>query len=130
MRIRPVARHQTIIKERTMFKKILASAALATLLASSAGAQTMHSFFANTATFKPTSELELESFNSPGAGTVEIFDYSGGVQGAVLGSADVTEGANSGVKISLAHMANSDVLAVLKVEGQVIGMDLLRISDR
>ena len=70
--------------------------------------------------FAQTDQLELTHVVAEGAGTVEIYDYSKGVRGKLLGSEAVRAGANSNVKVNLGLGANADILAVLNVGGNEV----------
>ena len=54
------------------------------------------------------------------AGVVSLYDFHGGVQGALLGSEQVAAGANFDVRVNLGQRAINDVIAVLTVDGQII----------
>jgi len=95
----------------------LAAAAIATL-----GTATLadNSFFSFQERLNDGSILELGTVTSEGNGVVEIYDYHGGEIGALLGSEDVHFGANANVRIPVGVAPNSDVIALLKVDGQTV----------
>lgn len=99
----------------TMIKTIALAAATVAATASIASA---YNAFPFGETFDQTDTLELDFVRAESAGVVEIYDYHTGVRGALLGTEDVRAGVNTDVKIDLGHGANTDILAVLKVNGQ------------
>ena len=66
------------------------------------------------------STAELGQVTSAGAGVVSLYDFHGGVQGALLGTEEVSAGANYDVRVNLGQPAVRDVLAVLTVDGQIV----------
>jgi len=95
---------------------VLAAAAVA-ITATAASADSYFHFGTNLA---PSDVLELGTVTIDGAGVVEIYDYRTGTQGALLGSEALNAGANTNVKVNTGFSAESDVLAVLKVNGQIV----------
>lgn len=70
--------------------------------------------------------IELGQVTASGNGIVELYDFHGGTQGALLGEEAVSAGANYDVRVTLDQPAQRDVLAVLTVDGQVIASKELR----
>jgi len=64
--------------------------------------------------------LELGTVTADNAGFVEIYDYSKGVRGDLLGVEAVRAGANTNVKVDVGIFGNDDVLAVLTANGQEV----------
>lgn len=95
----------------------LAAAAVATL---GTAATAEPSFFSYQYGLENGSTLELGNVTSQGNGVVEIYDFRGGEQGALLGSEPVFAGANSDVRVTIGQDADFDVVAVLKVDGQTV----------
>lgn len=110
-----------------MFKKSILALAAALTLGSAISASAFTAFFAEQQTQQASDFVTLGDFNAPGAGTVEIFDYRLGTMGDLLGTANVTEGANSDVRIELSTKPEGNVVAVLKVGDETIGMEMIRI---
>ena len=97
------------------FKTIALALAASTAFASTASADAF--------TFNNTIEgstAELGQISAPGAGVVSLYDFHRGVQGELLGTQEVTAGANYDVRVNLGHPAIHDVVAVLTVDGQVV----------
>lgn len=65
------------------------------------------------------SSVNLETIRATSDGVVEIYDYHGGEQGELLGTKNVFAGANSDVRVQIGAASNDDLLAVLKINGQV-----------
>jgi len=91
----------------------------ATVVATASSASAFNSFpFGES--FEQTDQLVLSNVVAEGAGTVEIYDYSKGVRGKLLGTEAVLAGANTDVKVDLGLGANADILAVLNVGGNEV----------
>lgn len=73
--------------------------------------------------------VRLSPVMSTGNGVVEIYDFHGGMQGRLLGSEAVSAGANSNVDIPLGNTTSERLLAILKVNGQVMDEQVIRIED-
>lgn len=101
----------------TTLKTIALAAATVAATASVASA---NNAFPLGESFDQTDVLELSTIRAEGAGEVQIFDYTNGVRGALLGSEDVRAGVNTNVKIDLGLGANKDILAVINVNGQEV----------
>jgi len=97
-------------------KSILIAAAVAAT-GTSASAD---SFFKFQERLDDRSVLELGSVTSEGNGIVEIYDFHKGEIGELLGTEAVTAGANSDVRVNLGVPPRQDVIALLKVDGQVV----------
>ena len=72
---------------------------------------------------------ELGQVTASGAGVVSLYDFHGGVQGALLGTEEVAAGANFDVRVNLGQRAINDVVAVLTVDGQIVDtqeLDVIR----
>ena len=67
-----------------------------------------------------SSVLNLGTVRAAGDGVVEIYSYHRAEQGLLLGSTDVHGGANRRVRVYVHRRPITDVLAVLKVDGQVV----------
>ena len=66
------------------------------------------------------STAELGQISTTGPATVSIYDYHRGVQGALLGTEELSAGANYDVRIPLGVRPINDVVAVLMVDGQIV----------
>lgn len=64
--------------------------------------------------------IKLGQITADSNGVVSLYDFHAGEQGALLGTQDVTAGANYDVRITLDRPAVNDVLAVLTVNGQIV----------
>jgi len=109
-----------------MTLKTFALAAAATVaLASTASA---NAFSFNEADISGAT-AELGQVTAQGAGVVSLYDFHGGVQGALLGTKEVASGANFDVRVKLRNRPINDVVAVLTVDGQIVDsteLDLAR----
>lgn len=98
------------------FKTSLIAAAATVAFAGTASAD-------NAFTFNNTisgSTVELGQVRAADAGVVSLYDFHGGVQGALLGTQEVAAGANFDVRVNLGQRAINDVVAVLTVDGQIV----------
>jgi hypothetical protein len=103
-----------------MFKTILKSLAVASVLATTgvaAHADDDYIFIRNTQDF--TTNVTIDLVRASGAGTVYVYDFHKGTQGDLLGSAKVSEGANTDVKVNFSKSSINDVVAILIVDGAV-----------
>jgi len=66
------------------------------------------------------SVLELGTVRAEADGVVEIYDFHKGELGELLGTEMVNAGANADVRINLGNKPRQDVIAVLKVDGQIV----------
>ncbi len=98
-------------------KAIVLAAATVAVTASAASAD---SYFMFSDRLDDSSIAELGTVRAEGAGVVEIYDYTRGEAGALLGAKSVNAGANSNVRINLGKPPSQDVIAILKVDGQVV----------
>ncbi|SMY06037.1 hypothetical protein [Flavimaricola marinus] len=101
--------------------KMIALAA-ATAAATASIAQAEVSYFTFGESLEASSNLDLGTIRSSGEGVVEIYDYRGGEQGALLGSTVVHAGANQDVRVFVGQDPKADVLAVIKVNGQTVAV--------
>ena len=97
------------------FKTTLIAAVAAALTASAASANTFG--FGNQLEDRATVELGLVT--ADGDGVVEIYDYARGQQGALLGVEMVNAGANNAVRVHIGSAYKNDVIAVLRIDGNV-----------
>ncbi|SFR55802.1 hypothetical protein SAMN04488005_2870 [Yoonia tamlensis] len=65
-------------------------------------------------------ELELGLVHADANGTVEIYSKVGSDKGSLIGSKDVLAGANGNVTVDVNSVLQQDVVAVLKVNGQIV----------
>ncbi len=106
-----------------MFKTFTLAAIASVALASTAAAD-------NAFTFNNTisgSTAELGQVRAADAGVVSLYDFHGGVQGALLGTEDVAAGPNYDVRVNLGQRPINDVVAVLTVNGQIVDTQELDI---
>ena len=104
-------------KGNTMFKSITLAAIVASA-ATVASADTSYIFDLNT-NREAASTVDLDTIRATSDGVVEIYNFHAGEQGALLGTENVFAGANSDVRVQIGAASNDDLLAVLKVNGQV-----------
>ena len=98
--------------------KMIALAAAA--VAATAGAAQADNYFSYGEVLEAGTTLDLGTVRAAGDGVVEIYNFQGGEQGALLGSTMVSAGANKDVRVNVGIDPRWDVLAVLKVNGQTV----------
>ncbi len=103
-------------------KNTIALALIASIgTASIASAAATSSYFGYQGDQAADSVVNIDLVVSEANGTVEIYDYRLGVQGALLASDDVRAGANTDLKLGTNLAPIGDVIAVLKSDsGEVL----------
>ena len=66
------------------------------------------------------SVVALNTVTTDAGGVVEIYDFQGGEIGDLLGSKNVMAGANSNVRVNIGAPSQTDAIALLKVDGEVV----------
>ncbi|WP_439153933.1 hypothetical protein [Yoonia sp.] len=94
--------------------------ALAAIVATAGSAATANSYFEFGETLKSSSVLDLGLVRSADNGVIEIYDNSRGAPGALLGTQSVKGGANSNVRVNVGVRPTQDVIALLKIDGEVV----------
>ena len=64
--------------------------------------------------------VEFNRVDASGAGVIEVYDYRLAEMGALLGSQEVAAGTNWDVRVPVSAFRQSDVIAVLKIDGEVV----------
>ncbi len=100
-------------------KAIITAAAAVAITAGAASANT----FGFQETVEDRNNIELSLVTAAADGVVEIYNVQAGQQGALLGEAMVNAGANEDLRINIGNGFKTDVLAVLKVDGQVVATE-------
>ncbi len=95
-------------------------ALVAATIAATASVASADNYFEFGERLESSSILDLGLVRSEGAGTVEIYDYSRGEIGALLGTETVNAGANADVRVNVGNRPFQDVIALLKVDGQTV----------
>jgi len=106
-----------------MFKTFAIAAIASVALASTAAADNAFTFNNNIS----GSTAELGQVRAADAGVVSLYDFHGGVQGALLGTEEVAAGANFDVRVNLGTPPVNDVVAVLTEDGQIVDTQELDI---
>jgi len=100
-----------------MFKTSLILAAAVAMTTTAASADNSFGFGD---TLDNRSTLDLDLVRSSSAGVVEIYDDANGKLGRLLGTESVKAGANRDVRVNIGRRHNQDVIAVLKIGGQIV----------
>ncbi|SFS20214.1 hypothetical protein [Yoonia litorea] len=95
-------------------------AVIAATIAATATTASADSFFGFKGALDPDSALELGLVRSANDGIVEIYDFHRGELGQLLGAEMVTAGANADVRVDVGVAPINDVIALLKVDGEVV----------
>ncbi len=95
-------------------------ALIAATIAATASVASADSYFEFGERLDSSSTLDLGLVTSEGAGVVEIYDYSTGEIGKLLGTEMVNVGANADVRVNVGIRPKQDVIALLKVGGETV----------
>lgn len=95
-------------------------ALIAATIAGTASIASADSYFQLNERLDSSSVLDLGLVRAEGAGVVEIYDFSRGEIGQLLGTQTVNAGANSDVRVNVGIRPTQDVIALLKVDGQTV----------
>ncbi|SLN64698.1 hypothetical protein [Pseudooctadecabacter jejudonensis] len=110
-----------------MFKTLTLS--LAALAATATLAAAESSYISNFVKEQNRDNLiELGTVRAAGNGVVEIFGYHKGKLGPLLGSESLHAGSNLDVEINVRRRPLTDVLAVLKVNGQIVDTQEIELN--
>ncbi len=112
-----------------MYTRII-PVALVALIATSSQAMVGDSAFTRFHKIPQTNVVELGTVRAEADGIVEVYDFHGSVIGDLLGTEMVHAGANPHVRIKLGDNVNSDVMAILKVNGQVVATREYEVNRR
>lgn len=72
--------------------------------------------------------IELGTVTAQADGVIEIYDAGDTEMATILGSEPVTAGANTDVKVTLTTQPISDVVAVLRVNGEVVAQETIELD--
>ena len=97
-------------------------------VAATATAASADNYFAFGDRLENSSTLELGTVRAAADGVVEIYDGRFGDLGALLGTEEVMAGANSDVRVNVGHGPDADVIAVLKVDGQIVAQQEYEVN--
>jgi len=102
---------------------------LAAALVATSGAASASSRFSLNEVQDSSSLIELGTVVADGDGVVELYEYHGAQAGRLLGQEAVKAGANSDVKVPVGTTFANDLLAVIKVDGQVVAEQVVRLGN-
>ncbi|SDE46562.1 hypothetical protein SAMN04488567_1789 [Limimaricola pyoseonensis] len=77
-----------------------------------------------------TKIVDVGTVRSGGDGVVELYTFHAGRLGDLIGTERVHAGANSDVRIDTRRPVRGDVMAVLKVDGQIVATHQFRNINR
>lgn len=95
-------------------------ALIAATLVATAGVASADNSFGFGDRLDASSTVDLGTVRATGPGIVEIYDHHDGSLGRLLGTETVNAGANFDVRVNVGARNDRDVIAVLKVDGQVV----------
>jgi hypothetical protein len=107
---------------------IKAFAIAAVTLASTASVASATSYFELPRAQSANSTIELGIVRAEADGVVEVYTFNGGTQGALLGTQTVRAGANDNVRINTGAPNRQDVIALLKVDGEIVASETYRVN--
>jgi hypothetical protein len=115
--------------ERNSIMSIKKIALIAATIAGTASIASADSYFQLNERLEASSILDLGIVRSEAAGVVEVYDFSGGQIGALLGTEAVNMGANADVRVNAPLRNAENVIALLKVDGQTVAERTYDIVD-
>lgn len=95
-------------------------ALVAATLAATASFASADSYFEFGERLDASSVLDLGLVTAESAGVVEIYDFGTGEIGELLGTETVNAGANPDVRVNVGISPKQDVIAVLKIDGEIV----------
>lgn len=104
-------------------------ALIAATIAGTASLASADSYFQLNEKLDDSTVLELGLVRAESAGVVEVYDFSGGQIGALLGTEAVNLGANSDVRVNAPLRTAENVIALLKVDGETVAQRTYDIAD-
>jgi hypothetical protein len=104
-------------------------ALVAATIAGTASVASADSYFQFNETLDDTSVLELGLVRAESAGVVEIYDFSRGEVGVLIGSEEVNMGANSDVRVNAPIRPTDNVIALLKIDGETVAQRTYELVD-
>jgi len=107
---------------------IMKKALTALALIATAGTASASNYFGVEMAQDSTSYVPVELVNASGDGIVEIRDFRLGEAGELLGTTDVHAGANHNLKVNIGTRPLGDVIAILKVDGQIVATQEIDIT--
>jgi hypothetical protein len=116
------------IERKSIMSNKLFALATAALIGTSSVAAANIDYFSLNPTASAGSSIDMGVVRASGDGVVEVYELRGGELGALLGSQPVTAGANSNVSVSVGIPPRSDVMAVLRVNGEIVATNQIRIT--
>lgn len=93
---------------------------LAAAVAATGSVAAADSYFTLTDRLDNSTIVNIGTVSADAAGVVELYDFSRGEAGRLLGTTNVNAGANTHVRVNLDARPRQEVLAVLKIDGQVV----------
>jgi len=109
-----------------MFRILTLATATATAFAGAALADNYIAFQGDMVESPET--ITLDTVRADADGLIQVYDYHAGERGMLLGSTEISQGANSDVLIPLGMPVQGDVLAVMVVDGEEVDMFELDLS--
>jgi hypothetical protein len=103
----------------------IAALSLVTLAASAGMAAADTSYLPIPTPYDGSSTVDFDFVRADGAGVVEIYTYNAGQQGDLIGSAPVVAGANDNLRVDVGIGTQLDLIAVLRVGGQIVDTTVL-----
>ena len=104
-------------------------ALIAATIAGTASIASADSYFQFNETLQDSSVLDLGTVSSEAAGVVEVYDFSGGQIGTLLGTEAVNLGANADVRVNAPLRNGDNVIAVLKINGETVAEREYNIAE-
>ena len=104
--------------------------ALAALVGSATLAAADVNYFSVEKTQDTSSRLDLGTIRAAADGVVEVYDFQGGSQGALLGTVPVYAGANGDVQVNVGTAPLGNVVALLNIDGETVATQRFQLNRR
>jgi hypothetical protein len=105
--------------------RTFAALTVVTLAATAGMAAAETSYLPIPTPYDGSSTVDFDFVRADGPGVVEIYTLQAGQQGDLIGSAPVVAGANQDLRVDVGIGTQLDVLAVLRVGGQIVDTTVL-----
>jgi len=106
--------------KRNIIMSIKSIALVAAAVVATSTAVSADNYFQFGERLDSSSTLDLGIVSADSAGIVEIYDFSKGEVGRLLGTEAVNAGANPDVRVNVGTPPSQDVIALLKVNGETV----------
>ncbi|MEO0916597.1 MAG: hypothetical protein AAFY31_06390 [Pseudomonadota bacterium] len=86
-------------------------------------------YFGYGTTLDEGSPIELGLITSDAAAVVEVYEMRGSEPGTLLGSEEIHAGANADVRVDTGMPVRNDILAVIRINGQIVAEKEFKVNS-